>query len=57
MSREDRLAAAEEWIMRLQMEQEQLDRVLQALARAQAELERRLQRLERRLDQQAPENG
>lgn len=56
MSQEDRLAAAEEWIMRLQMEQEQLDRVVQAQARAHAELEQRVQRLEQRLDRQAPES-
>ena len=56
MSGDERVAAAEEWIMQLRMEQEQLDRVVQAQSRAIAALQQRIERLERRLEQLAPED-
>ncbi len=55
MSGDERVAAAEEWIMQLRMEQDQLDRVVQAQSRAIAGLQQRIERLERRLERLAPE--
>lgn len=57
MSDEDRLASAEEQIMRLQMDQEQLDRVIQAQAHTVDQLLQRIEQLEQRLDRVAPEDG
>ena len=50
MTETERLAATEEALMRLQLEHEQLDRVVQAQARTLHELEQRVEGLEQRLD-------
>lgn len=55
MSHDERLATAEEWLMRLQRDHEQLDRVLQAQGRALADLREHLVRLERRLERLEPD--
>ena len=50
MSLEDRVGTTEEWLMQLRVEHDQLDRVIQAQARAIAELQQRIERLEQRLE-------
>ena len=54
---EDRLAAAEEWVMRLRMDQEQLDRAVQVQGRMIAELQQRVARLEQQLERLGADEG
>ena len=54
MNDEERIAAAEEHVMRLQHDQEQLDRVIRAQADTIDRLLRRLDQLEQRLARLEP---